>query len=474
MTRSCARYGVWVLAAVALSFAPANGARGAEFLTAAEQEFFGTLPVKARLEGRAIERKLDTDALAAIGNRAPQPLQARVLAIARDYSQLQPSPEEMQQFEKLVQEAAVEAQKQLRGVAKDALLDKKPDSVKATKAIFSDPSFKKALEMLRGWSKRTANAQADMDKNFQLIASDLAKRAPATRSASDLALTLDVEGTNLVLSGKAGARPLGSPIVRVVLEKDKLPPGGLTAFGVGAGAWLQAKYGFELDLPAEAENSAEMEKIINQPTVVVAALPDVAPGRQLSIDLGVDARDALFYEQVNVQVWSAQGTLTITDVPGLKGIRDRRDSIGIEEPPKLTGSLPGAISTVPMPMPGTFEPMPGSSPLGLGSPRAPAPGTSKLPAATSNPLGLGSPLGGPGSGAGKPLTRAQKAQQTRLQEQQERVRLQQAKEALANARAAMAKKQDDVARVFLRQAIALAPDSPTSKSATALLKKIGE
>jgi hypothetical protein len=453
MSRSCpVRFGVWILLATALPAALTSAARGAEFLTAAEQEFFAALPVKAKIEGRAIERKLDTDALAAVGNRAPQPLKERILAIARDYGQLEPSPEEMQEFEALVLKASIEAQKELRGVAKDVLLDKKPNSAKATNALFNDPSFKKALEMMRGWRKRTANAEADIDQNFQLITADLGKRAAAKRPAADLALNLDVEGTSLVLSGKAGAKTLGSPIVRVVLEKDKLPPGGLKVFNAGAGAWLQ-ELGIEMDAAAEAKNSAEMEKIINQPTVVIAALPDVAPGRRLSIDLGVDARDALFYEQVNVQVWTAEGTLAIADVPGLQGIKDRRDSIGFEEPPRLTGP---AISTVPMPgaspmpMPSTLKPPSGNSPLGFGSPLAPAPG------------------------AEKPLTRAEKAQQTRLKAQQEKLRLQQAKDALANARAAITKKQEDVARVYLQQAISLAPDTPTAKSAAALLKKLGE
>src|SRR6478752_825633 len=99
----------------------------AEWLTAPEAEFFQALPATVKIEGKPVKRQLDASALREIAGRAAEPQRKRLLAIVQDLERVDITPEEKKQFEELIQQAAVEMQKQMRGVVLGALLDEDPN-----------------------------------------------------------------------------------------------------------------------------------------------------------------------------------------------------------------------------------------------------------------------------------------------------------------------------------------------------------
>src|SRR5262249_25990901 len=87
------------------------------WLTPSEQEFFAALGLDARVEGKPIQRTPRHEALSDIGQRAPEPLRGRILAMAGEFSHLSLTPEEKQELLDLSKKAAEKYRDELRSVA---------------------------------------------------------------------------------------------------------------------------------------------------------------------------------------------------------------------------------------------------------------------------------------------------------------------------------------------------------------------
>lgn len=437
------RFLAWLMLA-SFSLLASAAARAENWLTPSEKEFFAALGLDARIEGKTYRRKADYEALAEIGNRAPEPLRQRILAIAQAYPHLSLSPEEKKEFTALLQKAAEKMQEELRKTVGAALLnqDSQQRAVDATNAMLQNKDVREFWDKQTKWYVREVEARESLQKNLGLITADLERRNDRTRPATDLTVKLGVGERTLAVTGKVGSAPLTATIVQIVIHKAKAN-GALSALNLGSAGLLQ---GMGVDMlsgagVAGAALTRAQEKSFDMPIVKTFGLPRLAPGVRLSIDVDEDLNDVIFFERVSLTAWSAEGKLAIETIPGLAELQKLREEVPREERFKDPG------------------------PRGVAKSSSAAPGAHPgAPSAGLSPL-----FGGNAPSGDKKLT----PQQAKGQAQRDAISEQQALAALNQAKTALAKKQNDLARIYLNQAIALAPESRSAATARGLLKKLG-
>ena len=199
---------------------------------------------------------------------------------------------------------------------------------------------------------------------------------------------------------------------------------------------------------AEAKAQAEaLEKSFDLPFVKTFGLPKLSPGSRVTIDLDEDLNDVIFFERVSLKAWTAEGVIALDSIPSIEAVQKIREELPRDERFKDTASEKPEERSASTPAATT------------GKSTSPTP---EIPAGVPIPGAFG---GSPNS-KGKP-SRQEAEARARRQAAQE----QQAVAALNLARNAM-KKQDDEARVFLNQVIALAPESRAADTAKELLEKL--
>lgn len=443
MKRSHQSVMLW-LTAVGLAGALAVPLRAESWLTPSELEFIAALGLDAKINGRAYHRRPNYDALSDIAARAPEPLKTRILAMAKASPKISLSPDQVKEFQTLLLSAAGKAREQLRSVALSG-----KSAAEAVNVMLEDDHgpFRVAWRKQTEWYLEKANARETIAKNMNLVTADFEKRIHRKRPKSDLSLTLGAENGTLVIKGKA-ASSFTAAVVQVVIHKAKangswqklnlVASGMLRRMGVSSMNSLSG---------AAAKDAAAMtaaqEKAFNLPIVKTFGLPRLRPGSRLTLDLDEDLNDVIFFERISLKVWTAEGTLTLDSIPSIEAVQKLREEVPRDE---------------------RFKDTAGKKPVSRTASTRNSNKANNSARTSNRPMGLVSPALG---GSVPQIDLKLKAQ---LQAQQE----QQALSALNFARSAMAKKQNNQAKIFLNQAIILAPNSPAAKTARTLLKKLGQ
>jgi hypothetical protein len=301
------------------------------WLTPSEVEFFVALGVDAKVGRKSYQRKPRYEALHDIGQRAPEPLKSRILAMAGEYPHLTFSPEDKQQFLTLSENAAEAFRQQLIQGAVGAQTPEEAASNLAKK----DSPLREFSRQYAQWVAREVQARETIAKNLDAITSDLEKRSGGVRPASDLPLSIALAGPTLSLTGKAGSKPVEFAILQVTIHKAKSNIGPLLDIALSAELARQGVGNIlpnlsNLDPGAGVESAADTAiktKSFNMPIVKTFGLPRVAPGQPITINLDEDLNDVIFFEKLSLKLWTAQGTITIDDVPGLAAAIQYREQV---------------------------------------------------------------------------------------------------------------------------------------------------
>lgn len=433
------------------------------WLTPSEQEFFAALGLDAKVQGKSIQRKPRYEALPDIGQRAPEPLRGRILAMAGEFSHLSLTPEEKQEFSKLSKKAAEKYRDELRQVVAGT---RTPEEVGSEIAKQGGP-FREFSNQYAQWVAREVQARETIAKNLNAITSDLEKRSGGARPEADLLLAVASAGPTVSLTGKAGVKPVESAIVQVTIHKAKADIGPM--LDLAASAWL-VRQGVDnilpspekLDVGAGAESAAATAiktKSFNMPIVKTFGLPRIAPGQRVSIDLDEDLNDVIFFEKLSLKVWTAEGAIIVDEVPGLAAAVKYREQVSRDErfkEPAINAPDKNA-STAPNKPPKPARAKPEAARSTGTKVRGPAARSSDPPRSAFG-----------GKGRNDDAGREMKGRESKVQAERE----EQAQEALQEARAAMARQQNDAARGHLKRAMSLAPDSRAASAAKALLKRL--
>ena len=453
------------LAAIFLACWAGVTARAETWLTPVEQQFIAALGLDAKIDGKVYNRKPKYESLAGIAGQAPEPLKSRILLLADAYPKLRLSPEQIEEFQATLLVAAVEAQAQITKLTLEGLADPKlteqektEKSAKAVNALLADEKggFRTAMRKATDRYREEAEALEAVAKNMELVTAEFEKRLGRMRPASDLSVSLGAEKGGLVVTGKVGPAPLTATVMQVVVHKAKAD-GSWRALDQAATAMLQSMGVSNMSsLPGKAgeeskAQAAALEKAFDLPFIKTFGLPKLSPGSKFTIDLDEDLNDVIFFERVSLKAWTAEGTIAIDSVPSIEAVQKVREELPRDERFKDTASAAAAEQAAPTPGRNAGQPA-SQTPPTPGDPLAP----SALGGSNPNPL-----FGGNSTG----LDAKARARQKAMQEQQ-------AVSALSLARTAIKRKQDDQARIFLNQAIALAPDSRTAETAKKLLKNL--
>ena len=408
------------------------------WLTPSEVELIAALGLDVRINGKTYHREPDYDALVEIGNRALEPLKSRILAMAEAYPKISRSPEQLQEFKTLVESAAKKMQERMRSVA---LTGESPST--AVNILLDDKNspIRVAWRKQTEWYLDEADGREAIAKNMNLVTSDFERRIGNARPASDLSLTLAAENGALVIKGKASSS-LTAAVVQVVIHKAKAN-GSWQRLNSSASAGLAGMgVNFTGDIARESAKSAEaLEKTFDLPIIKTFGIPSLRPGSHITIDLGEELNDVIFFERVSLKAWTAEGTISLDHIPSMESLQKLREEVPRDERFKATAGK---------------------------KPNTPTTSTSRGGATNYNGQDAAGRIGliSPGFGGGVP------AEDPRVNARQQAQKERQAVQALNFARSALGRKQNDQAKIFLNQTITLAPDSRAAKTASALLKKL--
>ena len=497
--------------AVLLVAAGVFPARAEIWLTPAEQQLIAALGLDAKIDGKSVRRKPNLESLVEIGNRSPEPLKSRILAMAQAYPKFDLSPQQIEELQAIMQRAAEESQKVVRGAALKGLespnlteRERIEHSAKLVNSLLEDKDgpFRTMIRKATGWYREQAAARETVAKNMDLVTAEFDKRVSQMRPASDLSLALAGERGGLVITGKVGPTPLTAAVVQVVVHKD-VPEGSWQGFSQGMSQWAQSLGVTNLGEGKAGEESkaqsAALEKLIALPNIKLYGLPKLNAGSRFTIDLDEDLNEVIYFKSVSLKAWTAEGTIAIDSIPSMADMQKLREDLPHDELFKDTAAAQPAEVAAATPEKNTGKatsrkPEPrkkesrrpqsaSDDPAGraFGQPRERTP-VAESPSGTV-PRGFGQPrerepesAGGAlvppafGGGTRNPDPDRESTADARARARREAAQEQQALAALNLARTALKRKQDDQARVYLKQTIALAPDSPAADTAKKLLK----
>lgn len=474
--------------------AASGGAYAADWLTSSEREFFHALGVDYRLDGQETRRNATVAELPAIAARAPQPLQARIKTISDAFGRMEVTAEEKKQFQDAMARGQKAVQKEMIGVLFGALAgeDSFDTAVRATNGVVKDGAVQDAWDLQTKWILRGLAARAVADGEMTKITTTLEQRIGRPLSSNDLPLMLVAEQNQLSLSAKAG-RTLGSPIVQVILYR-KSTGGSWTALNAGSGKLLEMIGVDGMSGSTQGKGislSVAQEMAMNLPLRTTVLLPDVSAGQRVTVNLDVPVELALQLDRAEVQIWSDVGSIKFDRVDGLdlvqkaatKRIEERRAQAAAARSAPQFGVGAGSRPAAPLfgaPNNGLANKGSNNGSInGLNNARRG--GADGMAGAASGTGGLAR-SGGFGGGGGfgnaaQPVEPEQPARPLTPEErkariQQETIRNGQALQLLRSAEAAMKRKQLDLARNYCNQILALAPESPSAKSAKQMLGRL--
>jgi hypothetical protein len=272
-------------------------------------------------------------------------------------------------------------------------------------------------------------------------------------------------------------------VVQVVVHKD-VPEGSWQGFSQVMSGWAESLGVTNLGEGKAGEESkaqaAAVEKLIALPSIKMFGLPKLQPGSRFTIDLDEDLNEVIYFKSVSLRAWTAEGTIAVDSIPSMADMQKLREDLPRDERFQDTASTQPAEVAATTPERNTDKAAsrkpasrqresrkpdsPGGdlAPRGFGEPRDP----SAEPAAGAlvpRAFGGGTPNADP---------KRESTADARSRARREAAQEQQALAALDLARAALKRKQNNEARVYLNQAIALAPDSRAADTAKKLLKDL--
>lgn len=471
---NAARMG-WVFGTM-LGFAIAGGLSesfAADWLSGSEREFLEALGTSYRVDGEQTRRVAKLAELPKIATRAPEPLRSRVKTISDAFGRMEISADEKRQFEALMQQGQKVVQGELLGAIFGALTgeDSFDTAVRATNGVLESGTVQQAWDLQTKWILRGLAARAVADQEMAKITGELERRVGKPLPAACLPLTLVAEQDKLCLTAKAGCE-VSQPLVQVILYR-KSTGGAWTALNAGSGKLLEAIGVDGMSGTTQGKGitlSVAQEMGMNLPLRATMLLPDLAAGQRVTLQLEVPVEASLGLDRAELQIWSGQGWIKQDRIDGLdivqNAARKRMEQRQAERMAARPASPFGAsFAPPPMARPSrpSLPPSASTSPRrnGFSPPTAnggvPPNGRFGFP---TRPTESGMPKRGPAVSDAK--TKAQQDAALNMR----------ALRMLREAEAAVKRKQNDVARNYCNQIIALAPESPSARSAKQMLSRL--
>jgi hypothetical protein len=294
---------------------------GEPWLTESERDFFATMGIDARVNGKTVKRPSNMSRIPAIAARSPQPLRGRIETITGAYDKMKVTAEEKAKFGAFLTNGQAVVQRQMTGAILGTLLGQDPTeaATEATNQTLKQARVADAWKLQREWLERALAAREEADKALADILGDMQQRAGRSRPGTDLALSVEVNGAQLSVMGHVGANYIGQPVLQLTLYR-KSTGGQWTGLNLAGAAFGQALGLKELDPVEGTKLALAQERAMNLSLVTTVLLPDLESGGRVNISLGL-AASAAGIVRVEARLWSAEGSFKVDAVSGLHEAR---------------------------------------------------------------------------------------------------------------------------------------------------------
>lgn len=302
--------------------------RAEEWMSKSERMFFEALGVDAVVGAQKVRQGFDESRLESLARGAEKPLCDEVETILTAREKMQVSREEVAELNRLRRQAEAELRDRMPAALIGMFLGMTPLDLSldlADSMLKQKGSVVSAWALQARWMQRALEARSEIDAALGRITDDFEGRTGTAGTAPDLSLRLVLDTRQVRIQGRAGPKPLKDPLVKIVLHPkptegkwvslNLASAGLLRLMGVENMNFEAAQRGYHL---AHAQERAQ-----NTPTMFFYLLPDIRPGENIYLNLGLSLREAMLLDRIEVSLWSAEGCSVQKDLPGVADVQGR-------------------------------------------------------------------------------------------------------------------------------------------------------
>ena len=279
----------------------------AGWLSQPERNCFALFGTKAKLNNKRVVSGGELSSLASVAAMMDEPLKGQIPQILVEIGKMSMTGDEQLELNHL----AGSAQARIQGGLFGALIngDNAFDSARGiTENVLQTGTVQKGWRINLNWTQRRILARTDLDGLYETVFSELQHRVGEAK-INLCPAHLEVQNGELLLTARSGATQISNPIFAVKLKKrDRTAES--TRDSAVAGVLGNALGLKSMDAETQALGvalAAAQEKERCVPVTQLHLLPDVAPGSDVVINLGVPGIHADDLESISLRIISKEG-----------------------------------------------------------------------------------------------------------------------------------------------------------------------